>query len=143
MKSTLSESAKRTFVQGRIGAANAAEFFAVLKNVRAGADVVRLLAARPGTETAALLPATLDALYGLIYALQAACVDARTTSRVLEIIEQFSEMRGDMLPVREAQTLAVELICSESLVAGLEAAVVASPAYRRHVETRPQDHRYA
>jgi MoxR-like ATPase len=143
MKSNLSENAKRTFVEGRIGAANAAEFFAVLKNVRAGADVVRLLAARPGTETAALLPATLDALYGLIYALQAACVDARTTTRVLEIIEEFSEMRGDMLPVREAQTLAVELIMQRALVAGLEAAVVDSPAYRRHVETRPQDHRYA
>lgn len=143
MKSTLSDGAKQTFIQGRIGAANAAEFFSVLKNIRAGVDVVRLMTARSGHETAALLPATMDALYGLIYALQAACVDARTTGRVLEIVEQFSDIRGDELPVREAQTLAIELVMQKALGAGLEAAVVASPAYHRHVDARPQDHRYA
>ena len=143
LKSSLSDAAKRTFVQGRLGAANAAEFFAVLQNIRAGSDVVRLLAARPGTETAALLPATLDALYGLIYALQASCADAQTTARVLEIIEQFSDIRSDSLPIQEAQTLAVELVLQRALLVGLEGAVVASPAYRRHVELRPKDYRYA
>jgi hypothetical protein len=47
LKSRLSESAKRVFVQGRIGAANAAEFFGVLRELQAGADVVKLLAAGP------------------------------------------------------------------------------------------------
>lgn len=43
LKSGVSEAAQRLFVQGRIGAANAAEFFGVLRELRAGADVMRLL----------------------------------------------------------------------------------------------------
>ena len=46
LKSGIGESAKRLFVQARIGAANAAEFFGVLREIQAGVDVVRLLAAR-------------------------------------------------------------------------------------------------
>jgi len=83
LKSGLSDSAKRVFVQGRIGAANAAEFFGVLRELQAGADVVRLLAASPGVETAALLPRTLDGLYGMTYGLVAACVDDATLARTL------------------------------------------------------------
>ena len=40
LKSRLSEDARRVFVQGRIGAANAAEFFGVLRELQAGADVL-------------------------------------------------------------------------------------------------------
>lgn len=144
LKSRLSPAAKRTFVQGRIGAANAAELFGVLANIQAGADVVKLLAARPGPETASLLPTSLDGLYGLIYALQAACVDAGTTARVLEIVEQLPDVRSQAaLPVREAQTLAMELLLQRALSANLEAAVLGSPAYRRYLEARPQEYRYA
>ena len=98
----MSEHAKRTFVQGRIGAANAAEFFGVLREIQASVDVVRLLAARPGTETAALLPKTLDGLYGMIYGLLAASVDEQTLARALEIVEQLPRHQGRArLPVRE------------------------------------------
>jgi len=83
LKSGLSDAAKRVFVQGRVGAANAAEFFGVLRELQAGADVVRLLAAAPGAETAALLPRTLDGLYGMTYGLVAACVDDATLARTL------------------------------------------------------------
>jgi hypothetical protein len=72
LKSGLSEAAQRLFVQGRIGAANAAEFFGVLRELQAGVDVLRLLAARPGAATVALLPRTLDGLYGMLYGLLAA-----------------------------------------------------------------------
>jgi hypothetical protein len=44
LKSGLSEGARRLFVQGRIGAANAAEFFGVLRELQAGADVLALQA---------------------------------------------------------------------------------------------------
>ncbi|MFK7967230.1 MAG: AAA family ATPase, partial [Burkholderiaceae bacterium] len=43
MQAGLSEQAQRVFVQGRIGAANAAEFFGVLAELQAGADVIALL----------------------------------------------------------------------------------------------------
>ena len=62
LKSGLSQAAQRVFVQGRIGAANAAEFFGVLRELQAAVDVMRLLAAKPGDETVALLPRTLDGL---------------------------------------------------------------------------------
>ncbi|MBK9363775.1 MAG: AAA family ATPase [Rubrivivax sp.] len=137
LKSGLSEAARRLFVQGRIGAANAAEFFGVLRELQSATDVVRLLAARPGAETVALLPRTLDALYGMVYGLLAATRDAPTLARALEIIDQLPESRSDgPLPVREAQTLAMELLLRQALEAGLETTVLDSPAYRRYSEQR-------
>ncbi len=135
LKSGLSDNAKRLFVQGRIGAANAAEFFGVLREIQAAVDVVKLLAARPGADTIALLPRTLDGLYGLVYGLLAACTDAATITRALEIIEALPETRGAVpLPLREAQTLAMELLMQRALERGLEAALLDSPVYRRYAE---------
>ncbi len=140
LKSGLSDSAKRVFVQGRIGAANAAEFFGVLREIQAAVDVVRLLASRPGDETAALLPKTLDGLYGMLYGLLAACVDEMTVARALEIIEQLPDARASVpLPVRESQTLAMELLMQKALEGGLEAAILDSPVYRRYAEQRSRD----
>jgi MoxR-like ATPase len=140
LKSGLSDSAKRLFVQGRIGAANAAEFFGVLREIQDAVDVVKLLAASPGPATAALLPRTLDGLYGMLYGLLAACTDAPRLTRTLEIVEQWPEMRGTTpLPIREAQTLAMELLMQRALERGLEAAIIDSPAYRRYSERRRQE----
>ncbi|PPQ38967.1 hypothetical protein SAMN06265338_101980 [Rhodoblastus acidophilus] len=140
LKSGLSEAAKRVFVQGRIGAANAAEFFGVLREIQAGADVLRLMAARPGAETAALLPRTLDGLYGMVYGLLAASTDDRAVARAAEILEQLPDIRGGVaLPAREAQTLAMELLMQRALASGLEAAILDSPSYRRYAEARRRD----
>jgi MoxR-like ATPase len=140
LKSALTEQAKRVFVQGRIGAANAAEFFGVLREIQAGADVVRLLASARGAATAALLPRSLDGLYGLIYGLIAAATEAASLARALEIVEQFPDARGGLaLPIREAQTLCMELLMQKSLERGLEATILDSPAYRRYADARRQE----
>jgi hypothetical protein len=137
LQSGLSERAQRLFVQGRIGAANAAEFFGVLREIQAGVDVLQLLAARPGAETVALLPRTLDGLYGMLYGLIAATADAPVLLRALEIIDQWPELRADVpLPIREAQTLAMELLMQRALERGLEVALFDSPVYRRYTERR-------
>ncbi len=138
--SGLSEAARRVFVQGRIGAANAAEFFGVLKEIQAAVDVMRLLASRRGADTLALLPRTLDGLYGMIYGLLAASREASALERALEIVEQLPEIRGPvLLPLREAQTLAMELLMHRALEAGLETTILDSPAYRRYAQQRRQD----
>jgi MoxR-like ATPase len=140
LKSGLSDGAKRVFVQGRIGAANAAEFFGVLRELQAAVDVLRLLAARPGDETAALLPKTLDGLYGMVYGLLAACTDSSTLARALQIVEQLPDVRSAVpLPVREAQTLAMELLLQKALERGLEATVLDSPSYKRYAEQRSRE----
>jgi hypothetical protein len=137
LQSGLSDATKRLLVQGRIGAANAAEFFGVLREIQAGVDVLRLLAARPGAETLALLPRSLDALYGMIYGLVAACSDAPTLTRALEVVEQLPEARGPVpLPLAEAQTLAMELLLQRALQQSLEAALYDSAAYRRYAGAR-------
>jgi hypothetical protein len=142
LKSKLSKNAKRVFVQGRIGAANAAEFFGVLREIQTGTDVLRLLAARPGADTAALLPRTLDGLYGMLYGLLGASVEAAPLARALEIIEQLPDARGDTaLPIREAQTLAMELLMQQALSRGLETAILDSPAYARYTERRSLESR--
>lgn len=140
LKSGLSEPARRLFVQGRIGAAHAAEFFGVLRELQAGVDVVRLMAAKPGAETLALLPRSLDGLYGMLYGLLAVCTAAPPLARALEIIGQLPEARGrEPLPLREAQTLAMELLLQRALERGLEATVLDSAAYRRYADQRRQD----
>ena len=137
LRADLSDAARTLFVQGRIGAANAAEFFGVLREIRAGTDVVRLLAAARGADTVALLPTTLDGLYGMIYGLLAAVSDARAMARAMEIVAQLPEARSAVaLPVREAQTLLMELLLQKALERGLETAVLDSPAYRRYAEQR-------
>ena len=137
MKSDLPYDAKRTFVQGRLGAANAAEFFGVLRELQAGADVVQLLAAKRGPDTTALLPTTLDGLYGLTYGLLAAAIEAQTMSRALEIVEQLSDIKSQApLPIREVQTLAMELLFETALERGLEGTVLASPVYNRYRDNR-------
>ncbi len=137
LRSGLSESAKRVFVQGRIGAANAAEFFGVLRELQAAVDVVKLLAAKPGAETAALLPRTLDGLYGMVYGLLAASRDAHSLARALEIVEQLPDVGSAAgLPVREGQTLAMELLMQRALESGLETAILDSASYHRYAERR-------
>jgi hypothetical protein len=140
LQSGLSEGARRLFVQGRIGAANAAEFFGVLRELQAGADVLALLAARPGAETAALLPRTLDGLYAMLYGLLAASSDGAALERALQIVEQWPDIRGTTpLPVREAQTLAMELLMQKALEQQLEAVILDSAAYRRYAEQRRRE----
>lgn len=140
LKSGLSDATKRILVQGRIGAANAAEFFGVLREIQAAVDVVRLLAAKRGAETVALLPKTLDGLYGTIYGLLAACREESTVSRALEIIEQFADIRSSTaLPIVEGQTLAMELLMQRALESGLEAAILDSPVYARYTERRAKE----
>jgi hypothetical protein len=142
LKSGLSDGAQRVFVQGRIGAANAAEFFGVLREIQAAVDVVKLLAARPGAETIALLPKSLDGLYGLIYGLLAASTDDGALGRALEIVEQLPDIRSPKaLPIREAQTLAMELLMQKALEDGLEATILDSPAYARYSERRRREAR--
>ncbi len=73
----------------------------------------------------------------MIYGLLAAASDARTVSRAMEIVEQLPETRSPQpLPVRESQTLAMELLLQKALERGLEVAVLDSPAYRRYADRR-------
>ena len=126
------------------GAANAAEFFGVLREIQAGTDVLRLLAAEPGPDTAALLPRSLDGLYGMIYALLAAATDEERMARALAIIDQLPDISSrEPLPIRESQTLAMELLFQKALERSLEAAVLDSPSYRRYAEERERDEQRA
>lgn len=137
LQSNLPDDVRRVLVQGRIGAANAAEFFGVLRELQAGADVVALLAARPGPDTLALLPRSLDGLHGLVYGLLAAADEAPRMARALEIVEQIVEIRAaSALPLREVQTLAMELLARKALDSGMEAVVLDSPAYARYAAAR-------
>jgi len=140
LRSAMTEPARQRFVQGRIGAANAAEFFGVLRELRAAVDVVALLAARPGPETAALLPRTLDGLYGMVYGLLATACDDAALARALQVVGQLPDARPTTpLPVREAQTLAMELLMHRALELGLETTILDSPDYQRHLQRRADE----
>ena len=135
LQAELSDQARQVLVRGRIGAANAAEFFGVLRELRAGADVLALLAAEPGAATAALLPCTLEGLYGLVYGLLGAATSAQAVARALAIVGQLGDIRASQpLPLREVRTLAVELLAQRALSDGLELAILDSPVYRAHLQ---------
>jgi hypothetical protein len=73
----------------------------------------------------------------MVYGLLAAVRDAPTMQRALEILQQLPELRAEQpLPVREAQTLAMELLLRQALELGLESTVLDSPAYQRYTEQR-------
>ena len=137
LQSGLSDATKRLLVQGRIGAANAAEFFGVLREIQSGVDVMRLLAAPPGPETAALLPRTLDGLYGMLYGLVAVTDAAPTLQRALH--QQF---HGQCLRLAHGQGLVTAHVRplfddgQRALQRGLEAGLFDSPVYRRYAEHR-------
>lgn len=137
LQSGVSEATRRALIQGRLGAAQAADFFGVLRELQASVDVVALLAAAPGPETAARLPASLDGLYGLIYGLLAAVTEGPTMARALAILDQLPEAPArEPLPIREAQTLAMELLMQRALERGLETVILDHPAYARHLARR-------
>jgi len=138
MRSSLEPPLKRLLVQGRIGAANAAEFFGVLDEIQAGVDVQALLDAEPGVATTALLPASLDALYGLVHGLVAVIDSPTLLNRAFAIVEQFESLPAQ-LPSAESATLAMELLLEKALVSGLDAAVFDSPAWQRYQERHERD----
>jgi len=76
----------------------------------------------------------------MIYGLLAASTDAARLARALEIIEQLPDVRSDAaLPIREAETLAMELLMQKALQGGLEEAILDSPSYRRYAERHARD----
>ena len=62
-------------------------------------------------------------------------------ARAIEIVGQLPDIRraAGSLPVREAQTLAMELLLQKALERGLETAVLDSAAYRRYREQRQRE----
>ena len=53
------------------------------------------------------------------------------------LVEQLPEVRSaTALPMREAQTLAMELLMQKALEHGLETTILDSPAYQRYSEQR-------
>jgi hypothetical protein len=137
LNSDMSDAAKRVFVQGRIGAANAGEFFGALREIEAGADVARLLAARPGKETAARLPQSLEALHGMIYGLLLACVNETALARATEIIGQLADIRAIPAPlIREAQKLALDVLHRRAIATGLAANILERTSGRRDANRR-------
>lgn len=138
LHSGLRDPMRRHFVQARIGAGNAAEFFGVLDELQSGVDVMRLIDARPGPETLALMPRSLDALYGMLYGLVGACATPGVLPRALEIVGQLTEARGVVpLPLREVQTLAMELLARRALESGDPSAMLGSAAW--HAYSRARD----
>ena len=141
LRSGLSAPVRERFVQGRIGAANAAEFFGVLRELQAAVDVTRLLAARPGAETVALLPLSVDGLYGMLYGLLSAVDSAPRMARALAIVDELPQAQvraREALPLRELQTLAMELLMQRALALGFETVILDSEAYARHLARRQE-----
>ena len=137
LKSDLDNATRRLLVQGRIGAANAAEFFGVLNELSSAVDVAALLEAEPGDATRALLPGTLDGLYGMIYGLLAVVDSAPRMTRTLDIVAQFDDLPPDAnLPVREAQTLMLELLFRLALERQLETPILEHAFYQSYMNER-------
>jgi hypothetical protein len=88
-----------------------------------------------------VIPATINGLYGMAYAL-AASVNAVNLSKIMSVADALDELPGsshDGLPLADVQTLTGSLVLDRALKLGLDCG--GDPAFIRFDEKRRGDHR--
>jgi MoxR-like ATPase len=132
---------RRIMVAGTIGEAAAVEFLRVAEEIEASVFVADLLAATP-RERAALYPASLNGLVGLIYGLVGAA-DRDTMPAVIDAmaaLRDLAQARPEpvfaQLPLGELCGFGFELLIRKALAAGLEDAFAGSAAYADYAAER-------
>ncbi|MEO1238417.1 MAG: MoxR family ATPase [Pseudomonadota bacterium] len=134
---------RAVMIEGTIGAAVAAEFLPIADELLTSLAVDDLLAAAPGRR-AALYPASLHGLHGLVYALTAR-LDADTAPAAIAVLAGIGELHQTRsepifktLPLAELVSHGFEILIRRGLDLGLGDALLDVPEMRTHMEERAE-----
>ncbi len=131
---------REVLICGIVGDSTAHEFLTVADELKHLASVEKIIST-PRRQLHKVIPATINGLYGMAYAM-AASVNAVNLSRIIEVVEALDELRGsshDGLPLADIQTLTGSLVLERALKLGLDCSD--DPAFIRFDEKRRGDHR--
>lgn len=95
----------------------------------------------PRRQSDEVVPATINCLYGIAYALTAS-VSAVNLSRIMSVVDALDELHGsphNELPLADVQALACNLVLERALNLGLDCGD--DPAFSRFDEKRRRYHR--
>ncbi|MEL7106706.1 MAG: MoxR family ATPase [Pseudomonadota bacterium] len=141
LSSIADRATRAVMIEGTIGAAVAADFLPLADDLQTSLALDDLLAA-PASRRAALYPATLHGLHGLVYAL-AARLDENTAPAsigVLAGIGDLAKTRGEpvfaSLPLAELVAHGFEILIRRGLDLGLGETMLTVPEMRSHMQAR-------
>ncbi len=129
LEETRDQRARSIAVNGLVGEAVAVQLFQTLEEIGQLPPVARLLE-MPARLAAREVPATISALYGLVYSLVAYANSLAHFERSIELLDAVTETR-DKLPRREIQSLGMELLLGKAHQNKLFQAVAKSETYQR------------
>jgi hypothetical protein len=129
LNETRDQRARSIAVNGLVGEAVAVQFFHTLEEIGQLPPVARLLE-MPARLAAREVPATISALYGLVYSLVAYANSLVHFERSIKLLDAVTETR-DKLPRREIQSLGMELLLGKAHQGKLFQAVAKSETYQR------------
>jgi hypothetical protein len=138
-KNPMGNREREILISGVVGDSTAHEFLTVADELRSLASVEKIVST-PRRQLHKVIPATINGLYGMSYAL-AASVQTGTLSKIMGVVEALDELRGsshDGLPLADIQTLAGSLVLERALKLGLDCGD--DPAFIRFDRKRRGDH---
>jgi hypothetical protein len=139
-KSVAGKRDREILICGIVGDSTAHEFLTVADELRHMASVEKIVST-PRGRLHKVVPATINGLYGMAYAL-AASVCAGNLTKIMGVVDALDELRGSAhngLPLADVQTLAGSLVLERALKLGLDCGD--DPAFIRFDQKRRGDHR--
>ncbi len=130
---------REILICGLVGDSTAHEFLTVADELKHLASVEKILST-PRRQLHKVVPATINGLYGMAYAL-AASVNAENLSKIMNVVDALDELGGTAhkeLPLADVQALAGSLVLERALKLGLDCGD--DPAFIRFDEKRRGDH---
>jgi hypothetical protein len=138
-KNCIGKREREILICGLVGDSTAHEFLTVADELKHLASVEKIVST-PRRQLHKVVPATINGLYGMAYAL-AASVNAENLSKIMNVVDALDELGGtahNELPLADVQALAGSLVLERALKLGLDCGD--DPAFIRFDEKRRGDH---
>ncbi|HEX5081747.1 MAG TPA: MoxR family ATPase [Blastocatellia bacterium] len=139
-KNCIGKREREILICGLVGDSTAHEFLTVADELKHLASVEKIINT-PRPQLHRVIPATINGLYGMAYAM-AASVNAGNLSKIMNVVNELDELRSSThngLPLADVQTLTGSLVLERALKLGLDCGD--DPAFIRFDEKRRGDHR--
>ena len=133
---------REILISGILGDSTAHEFLTIADELKHLASVEKIVST-PRGQLAKVVPASINGLYGMAYAL-AASVNDGNLSKIMNVVDALDELPGSKygrLPLADIQTLAGSMVLERALKLGLDCSD--DPAFLSFDRKRRGDHRQA